>query len=197
MSFLAGDFCTVRKFPVSKIFYQSQKYFISFKNFYESQRYFISLKKIFISLVRPSNGAYARHCAASVFRCLQKALVWSLWTTSVHKSISKAKVWLDNFAFLVSLIIFRRVFIKLCQLQFWSVILICTHPFLHQQVEVEMRFKVRAKIQVHARNTNFSMVFLTNFWKHLRARHHCAHPNSSFQRPGIVARALKTACALC
>ena len=94
-----------------------------------------------------------------------KAWVWSLWTTSVHKSISKAKVWLDIFAFLVSLIIFRRVFIKLCQLQFWFVILICAHPFLHQQVEVEMRFKVRAKTQVHARNTNFSMNFLDKLLK--------------------------------
>ena len=56
----------------------------------------------------------------------------------------------DNFAFLVSLIIFRRVFIKLCQLQFWFVILICAHPFLQQQVEVEIRFKVLAKTQMHA-----------------------------------------------
>ena len=88
-----------------------------------------------------------------------------MWTTSVHKSISKAKVSLDKFAFVVSLIIFRRIFIKLCQLQFWFVILICAHPFLHQQVEVEMRFKVRAKTQVHARNTNFSMNFLDKLLK--------------------------------
>ena len=66
------------------------------------------------------------------------------------QSFLKSKDSCDNFALLLSHIIYRRMFIKLCQLQFLFAVLISALSFLHLQLTTQIGNVMRAKAKVRA-----------------------------------------------